>query len=169
MNKADLVDRIAGACNISKASATTAIDTAVDSVTAALKKGDRVALIGFGTFSVSQRKARNGRNPQTGATIKIAARRVAKFTPGAELKKAVNKGKYLFLNQSQRQGVGPAVFHSAITRQQLTNVPRDSDKFRHRCDSTGGSNPARHGPNRVHIFSRFMASVGSSRYSLWAS
>jgi DNA-binding protein HU-beta len=93
MNKADLVDRIAGACHISKAQATTAIDTAVDSVTAALKKGDRVALIGFGTFSVSQRKARNGRNPQTGATIKIAARRVAKFTPGAELKKAVNKGK----------------------------------------------------------------------------
>lgn len=93
MNKADLVDRIAGACSISKAQATTAIDTAVDSVTAALRKGDRVALIGFGTFSVSQRKARNGRNPQTGATIKIAARRVAKFTPGNELKKAVNKGK----------------------------------------------------------------------------
>jgi DNA-binding protein HU-beta len=93
MNKADLVDRIAGACTISKSQATTAIDTAVDSITAALRKGDRVALIGFGTFSVSQRKARNGRNPQTGATIKIAARRVAKFTPGNELKKVVNKGK----------------------------------------------------------------------------
>jgi len=93
MNKADLVDRIAGACNISKAQATTAIDTTVESVTSALRKGDRVALIGFGTFSVSQRKARNGRNPQTGATIKIAARRVAKFTPGNELKKVVNKGK----------------------------------------------------------------------------
>src|SRR5579863_8076651 len=91
MNKADLVDKIAGACEISKAQATTAIDTAVDSITSALRKGDRVALIGFGTFSVSQRKARNGRNPQTGATIKIAARKVAKFTPGAELKKAVNK------------------------------------------------------------------------------
>jgi DNA-binding protein HU-beta len=91
MNKADLVDKIAGACEISKAQATTAIDTAVDSITSALRKGDRVALIGFGTFSVSQRKARNGRNPQTGATIKIAARRVAKFTPGAELKKSVNK------------------------------------------------------------------------------
>jgi nucleoid DNA-binding protein len=91
MNKADLVDRIAGACDMSKTQATAAIDTAVDSITAALKKGDRVALIGFGTFSVSQRKARNGRNPQTGATIKIAARRVAKFTPGAELKKAVNR------------------------------------------------------------------------------
>jgi len=57
MNKADLVDRIAEACEISKASATTAIDTAVSSITGALKKGDRVALIGFGTFSVSQRKA----------------------------------------------------------------------------------------------------------------
>jgi DNA-binding protein HU-beta len=93
MNKADLVDRIAGSCSISKAQATTAIDTAVDSITAALKKGERVALIGFGTFSISQRKARNGRNPQTGATIKIPARRVAKFTPGNELKKAVGKGK----------------------------------------------------------------------------
>ena len=70
-----------------------AIDTTVDSITGALKKGDRVALIGFGTFSISQRKARNGRNPQTGATIKIAARRVAKFTAGADLKKAVNRGK----------------------------------------------------------------------------
>jgi DNA-binding protein HU-beta len=91
VNKADLIDRIAGACDISKAEATKAIDTTVDSVTAALRKGDRVALIGFGTFSVSQRKARNGRNPQTGATIKIAARRVARFTPGNELKKVVNK------------------------------------------------------------------------------
>src|SRR5216684_2577394 len=93
MNKADLVVKIAGACEISKAQANTAIDTAMDSVTAALRKGDRVALIGFGTFSVSQRKARNGRNPQTGATIKIAARKVAKFSSGAELKKAVNRGK----------------------------------------------------------------------------
>jgi DNA-binding protein HU-beta len=91
MNKADLVDKIAGACEMSKAQATTAIDTAVSSITGALRKGDRVALIGFGTFSISQRKARNGRNPQTGATIKIAARKVAKFSPGAELKKAVNK------------------------------------------------------------------------------
>jgi nucleoid DNA-binding protein len=93
MNKADLIDRIAASCEISKAQAAGAIDTTVDSITASLKKGDRVALIGFGTFSVSQRKARNGRNPQTGATIKIAARRVAKFTPGAELKKAVNRNK----------------------------------------------------------------------------
>jgi DNA-binding protein HU-beta len=93
MNKADLIDRIAAGCGISKTQAAGAIDTTVDSITGALKKGDRVALIGFGTFSISQRRARNGRNPQTGATIKIAARRVAKFTAGAELKKAVNRGK----------------------------------------------------------------------------
>jgi len=93
MNKADLVDRIAAGSDISKAQAANAIDTAMQSITGALKRGDRVALIGFGTFSVAQRKASNGRNPQTGATIKIAARRVAKFTPGAELRKAVNRAK----------------------------------------------------------------------------
>ena len=68
-----------------------AIDEFVDSVTRALKKGDRVTLVCFGTFSVLQRKARNGRNPQTGGVLKIAARRVAKFSPGVELKKQVNK------------------------------------------------------------------------------
>ena len=93
MNKADLIDRIAAGSRINKTQAATAIDTMVDSVTGALRKGDRVALVGFGTFSVSQRKARNGRNPQTGSLIKIAARRVAKFTPGIELKKAVGRGK----------------------------------------------------------------------------
>ena len=89
MNKADLIDRISASCHISKATAATAIDTAVDSITSALKKGDRVALIGFGTFSVSQRKARNGRNPQTGATIKIPKRRVVRFSAGKALKAAV--------------------------------------------------------------------------------
>jgi DNA-binding protein HU-beta len=91
MNKADLIDKISGTADISKAQAGTAIDTLIDGVTAALKKGERVTLVGFGTFAISQRRARNGRNPQTGATIKIAARKVAKFTPGIELKKAVNK------------------------------------------------------------------------------
>ncbi len=91
MNKADLVDKIAASTGISKTSAATAIDTFIDSVTSALKKGDRVTLVGFGTFSVLHRKARNGRNPRTGGVIKIAARRVAKFTPGVELKKHVNK------------------------------------------------------------------------------
>lgn len=91
MNKADLVDKIAASSGISKTHAAVAIDSLIDGVTAALKKGDRVTLVGFGTFAVSARKARNGRNPQTGAVIKIAARKVAKFTPGVELKKAVNK------------------------------------------------------------------------------
>jgi DNA-binding protein HU-beta len=91
MNKADLIDKIAGAADISKAQAGTAIDTMIEGITASLKKGERVTLVGFGTFAISQRRARNGRNPQTGATIKIAARKVAKFTPGIELKKAVNK------------------------------------------------------------------------------
>jgi DNA-binding protein HU-beta len=91
MNKGDLIDKISATNGISKTAAGGAIDTIVDAVTAALKKGSRVTLVGFGTFSTSQRKARNGRNPQTGGVIKIAARRVAKFTPGVELKKAVNK------------------------------------------------------------------------------
>jgi DNA-binding protein HU-beta len=91
MNKGDLIDKISAGTGINKTQAGAAIDTLVDSITGALRKGDRVALVGFGTFSTSQRKARNGRNPQTGAVIKIAARKVAKFTPGAELKKAVNR------------------------------------------------------------------------------
>ncbi len=91
MNKGDLVDKIAAANGISKTAASGAIDTIMEAVTGTLKKGGRVTLVGFGTFSVSQRKARNGRNPQTGGVIKIPARRVAKFTPGVELKKVVNR------------------------------------------------------------------------------
>lgn len=91
MNKGDLVEKIAAAHGISKTAAAGAIDTFIDSATSALKKGSRVALVGFGTFTVSQRKARNGRNPQTGSAIKIPARKVVKFNPGIELRKAVNK------------------------------------------------------------------------------
>jgi DNA-binding protein HU-beta len=91
MNKGDLINKMSAAARISKAQAGTAVDAMVDGVTAALRKGDRVTLVGFGTFSTFQRKARNGRNPQTGALIKIPARKVAKFTPGVELKKAVNR------------------------------------------------------------------------------
>lgn len=91
MNKADLVDMIASEAGVTKTQASTGLDAAVNGITAALKKGDRVTLVGFGTFSTSQRKARTGRNPQTGKPIKIAAKRVAKFTAGAELKKAVNR------------------------------------------------------------------------------
>ena len=91
MNKSDLIDKIAAASQITKLQAASAIDTMVTGITGALKKGERVTLVGFGTFCLSQRKARNGRNPQTGMAIKIAARKVARFIPGYELKKAVNK------------------------------------------------------------------------------
>ncbi len=89
MTKADLIDKIAKEAKVTKAAADKAIDSFVDGVTKALKKGDRVALIGFGTFRVSQRKARKGRNPQNGKEIKIAAGKVPVFKAGAGLKKAV--------------------------------------------------------------------------------
>jgi DNA-binding protein HU-beta len=89
MTKAELVDKMAKEAKVTKAAAAKALDSFVDGVKKALKKGDRVALIGFGTFSVTQRKARKGRNPQTGAEIKIAARKAPKFAAGSALKKAV--------------------------------------------------------------------------------
>jgi DNA-binding protein HU-beta len=91
MNKAELVDAIAAEAKLSKADATRALDAFVTATTKSLKKGDRVALVGFGSFSVSKRAARNGRNPQTGKTIKIAAKKVAKFKAGTDLAKTVNK------------------------------------------------------------------------------
>jgi DNA-binding protein HU-beta len=91
MNKAELIDAIAGEAKISKADAGRALDAAITSITKSLKKGDRVALVGFGSFSVAKRAARVGRNPQTGKEIKISAKKVAKFKAGAELSKAVNK------------------------------------------------------------------------------
>jgi DNA-binding protein HU-beta len=91
MNKAELVEAIAKKTGGTKASVESALDAFMDTVTGALTKGDSVALIGFGTFSVSKRAARKGRNPSTGAEIKIPAARVAKFSAGAKLKKAVNK------------------------------------------------------------------------------
>jgi DNA-binding protein HU-beta len=93
MNKGDLIDKIAGDAQVSRAQAGAALNSLVDGITSTLRKGDRVTLVGFGTFSTSQRKARTGRNPQTGAPLKIAAKKVAKFAPGAELKKTVRKGK----------------------------------------------------------------------------
>lgn len=90
MNKSELIDNIAAAADISKASAGRALDAATTAVTEALKKGDQVSLVGFGTFSVKQRAARTGRNPQTGAEIQIAAANVPSFKPGKALKDAVN-------------------------------------------------------------------------------
>ncbi len=91
MNKTDLIERVASASHITKLQAALAIDTTMAGVKFALKKGDRVTLVGFGSFSVAQRKARNGRNPQTGALIKIPGHKVARFIPGLELKAALNK------------------------------------------------------------------------------
>ena len=89
MNKLDLVAKIAKDTGIPKTKAETAFNALVAGITAALKKGKKVTIVGFGSFYVAKRKARKGRNPQTGAIIKIAARKVAKFSPGSELKKAV--------------------------------------------------------------------------------
>lgn len=89
MNKADLIDKIAKDVRISKTASAKAIESLVDGITRALKKGDRVALVGFGTFTVSRRKARVGRNPQTGEQIEIKARKVARFRPGKDLSAAI--------------------------------------------------------------------------------
>jgi DNA-binding protein HU-beta len=89
MNKAELIDAMAAGAGISKADAKRALDAFIGATTDALKKGDRVALVGFGSFSVSERAARKGRNPQTGKEIDIAAKKVVKFKAGAELSNAV--------------------------------------------------------------------------------
>jgi len=90
VNKSDLIDAIAKSADISKAAAGNALDATIDTIKKALKKGDTVSLVGFGTFKVGKRAARNGRNPRTGATIKIKAAKVPKFTAGKGLKDAVN-------------------------------------------------------------------------------
>ena len=85
MNKAELIEAIASNAKISKADAKKALDGFIDATTKAFKKGDRVALVGFGSFSVSKRAARKGRNPQTGKEITIKAKNVVRFKAGAEL------------------------------------------------------------------------------------
>jgi len=90
MNKGELIDAIARDAGISRSQAQAALDSVVSNVTSALKGGQKVTVVGFGTFSVSERAARDGRNPQTGKPIKIPSRKVAKFTPGKALKDAIN-------------------------------------------------------------------------------
>ncbi|WP_406663332.1 nucleoid-associated protein HU-beta [Gallaecimonas sp. GXIMD1310] len=90
MNKSQLIDKIAAGADISKAAASRALDAFTDAVTESLKDGDSVALVGFGTFAVRERAARTGRNPQTGATINIAAAKIPSFKAGKALKDAVN-------------------------------------------------------------------------------
>jgi DNA-binding protein HU-beta len=85
MNKAELISKLADDAGITKTQANAALDSFVTAVTKTLKGGGKVTLVGFGTFSVSKRAARNGRNPQTGAVIKIKAKKVAKFKAGKEL------------------------------------------------------------------------------------
>jgi DNA-binding protein HU-beta len=90
VNKSQLIDKIAAGADISKAAAGRALDSFIDAVTEALKEGDSVALVGFGTYSVRERAARTGRNPQTGATIQIASAKNPSFKPGKALKDACN-------------------------------------------------------------------------------
>ncbi|MBV1914080.1 MAG: HU family DNA-binding protein [Pseudomonadales bacterium] len=90
MNKSDLIDAVAESADLSKASAGRAVDAFVEAVTGALKEGDQVALVGFGTFSVKERAARTGRNPQTGKPIEIKAATIPSFKAGKGLKDAVN-------------------------------------------------------------------------------
>ncbi len=85
MNKAELVDAIASETKLTKADARRALDGFINATSKSLKKGDRVALVGFGTFGVVKRAARKGRNPQTGKTIQIKAKKVVKFKAGSEL------------------------------------------------------------------------------------
>ena len=90
MTKGDVIDAVADAVGLTKADAATAVDTVFDSITSSLKKNDKASFVGFGTFSTTRRKARDGRNPATGATIRIPAKTVVKFKPGKGLADAVN-------------------------------------------------------------------------------
>ena len=90
MNKSELIDAVASAADLNKADASRAVDGVIAAVTEALKSGDQVTIVGFGTFLVSQRAARSGRNPRTGETIQIAASTVPRFKAGKALKDAVN-------------------------------------------------------------------------------
>ncbi len=90
MNKTELIDAVAEGADISKAAATRAVDTMLETITSALAKGDQVTLVGFGTFTVKERAARTGRNPRTGEAIEIKAAKVPGFKAGKALKDAVN-------------------------------------------------------------------------------
>lgn len=90
MNKTELIDALAAKCDLSKAAAGRAVDGLTEIITETLAAGDSLTLVGFGSFSVGARAARTGRNPQTGAALKIAASKTPKFSAGAKLKAAVN-------------------------------------------------------------------------------
>lgn len=90
MTKVDIINKVSDSVGLSKKDATSAVDAVIESITKALSKGESVQLVGFGSFNVRKRAARTGRNPQTGASIKIAARKVPSFKAGKALKEAVN-------------------------------------------------------------------------------
>ena len=90
MKKVELVEAVATNAGLTKADALRAIDATFEAITETLKKGDKITLIGFGTFAVSRREARNGRNPQTGAVVSIPARNAVTFKAGSQLKNSVN-------------------------------------------------------------------------------
>ncbi len=90
MNKGDLIESVANQAGLTKADSARAVDAVLDAITESLTQGTKVTLPGFGTFSTSKRAARSGRNPSTGATIKIKAKTIAKFKPGSKLTDAVN-------------------------------------------------------------------------------
>jgi DNA-binding protein HU-beta len=91
MNKAALIEKMAGDAGITKSAAANAVDSLVEGITSALKKGQRVTIVGFGTWGISKRKARTGRNPQTGESIKIKAKKAVRFKAGKQLEKTLNK------------------------------------------------------------------------------
>lgn len=93
MNKAEMIDIVAAKASTSKAATATIVAAAIEAISEALAKGDSVQFIGFGTFSVQERQARTGRNPQTGKEMKIAAKKVVRFKPGAALSAAANAAK----------------------------------------------------------------------------
>ena len=95
MNKSELIDAVAEAAGLSKADSARAFDAVIEVVTNAMKEGDQVSIVGFGSFLVRERSARTGRNPQTGAEIQIKAAKVPAFKPGKALKEAVNQRAHL--------------------------------------------------------------------------
>jgi DNA-binding protein HU-beta len=91
MNKASLIEKMAADAGITKSAAATAVDSLVEGITTSLKKGQRVTIVGFGTWGISKRKARTGRNPQTGESIKIKAKKAVRFKAGKQLETTVNR------------------------------------------------------------------------------
>ena len=91
MNKAALIVKMAADAGITKSAAATAVDSLVEGITASLKKGQRVTIVGFGTWGISKRRARTGRNPQTGETIKIKAKKAVRFKAGKQLEQVLNR------------------------------------------------------------------------------